>query len=171
MILGFSTQINGKPSFFIEKIWKGLLKDKFNLIAYNRFRTESSICNTIDEWDIPKTSYPKIHTVREDPKGRWKKGNNIDFFINVRKKDMFRFAPVLPVVSTQSVAMSYLYNDIIEISINGRQLHDWKEILQFIHNDGFDNLKDFFDYFYPLIAVTKDNWYEAKIIHWTDFKY
>ncbi|OXA76380.1 hypothetical protein B0A58_07345 [Flavobacterium branchiophilum NBRC 15030 = ATCC 35035] len=45
----------------------------------------------------------KIHTIREDKNDRWKVGNKIDFFINARQKNMFRFAPVLPVVNTQKI--------------------------------------------------------------------
>lgn len=114
---------------------------------------------------------PKLHTIREDKNDRWKTGTKIDFFINCRQKSMFRFAPVLPVVRTQKIYMSYAYNDIIEISIGSRQLHNQEEILEFVNNDGFDEWEDFFDYFYPIIKATEDNWFEGKLIHWTDFKY
>lgn len=168
MILGFSTQINDKPTYFVEKIHKG-------------FRLKELIMKAgID----PQIHYPpnynfvakdnlhhKLHTIREDKNDRWNAGMKIDFFINCRQKDMFRFAPVLPVMSVQSVYMSYAYNDIIEISINGRQLHDKNKILEFVHNDGFDTWKEFFDYFYPIIKRTKDNWFTGKIIHWTELKY
>lgn len=164
MILGFSTQLKGKPTFFVEKIHVGIkIENKVGL-------SETDVTPNYNFF-VKSKCKPKIHTIREDSKGRWKKGSKIDFFINVRKKDMFRFAPVLPVVSIQSVSMSYAYNDIIEISINGQQLHDHQRILEFIQNDGFDTWKDFFDYFYPIIEAKKDNWFEAKIIHWTDLKY
>ena len=171
MILGFSTQLNGKPTHFVEKIWKGL-KENLSKELHAQHEAQMTPEELTKPYEVDSAVYPlvkaKLHTIREDPKDRWKKGNNIDFFINVRKKDMFRFAPVLPVVSIQSVAMSYAYNDIIEISINGQQLHCQKKILEFIQNDGFDTWKDFFDYFYPIIQAKKDNWFEAKLIHWTD---
>ncbi|MWB92968.1 hypothetical protein GON26_01210 [Flavobacterium sp. GA093] len=164
MILGFSTHLNGKPTFFVEKIHVGIrIENKVGL-------SEAHVTPNYNFF-VKSKCKPKIHSIREDPKDRWEKGKKIDFFINVRKKDMFRFAPVLPVVSTQSVYMSYAYNDIIEISINGQQLHDQNKILEFVKNDGFDTWEDFFNYFYPLIRKTKDNWYAAKIIHWTDLKY
>lgn len=173
MILGFSTQLNGKPTNFVSKIWESI-KDKFSDDSKGMpvfiFPKEYFECNDKNLLSFYKLK-PKKHTIREDKQDRWKKGNKIDFFINVRKKDMFRFAPVLTVVSTQSVTMSYAYDEIIEISINGKQLHDWNEILKFVHNDGFDNWPDFFNYFYPIIKATEDNWFEGKIIHWTDLKY
>lgn len=171
MILGFSTQLNGKPTYFVEKIWKCLLQQNYNLLAYHKFRTEAVLNKAIDQWDIPNMVLPKLHSVREDPKDRWEKGKMIDFFINVRTKNMFRFAPVLPLVSTQKIAMSYAYNDLIEISINGRELFGQEERERFALNDGFDSWEDFFNYFYPLIKKTEDNWYTAKIIHWTDLRY
>jgi len=38
-----------------------------------------------------------------------------------------------------------------------------EEVLMVAINDGFDSLKDFFNYF--------STNYNGKIIHWTDFKY
>lgn len=168
MILGFSTQLNGKPTYFVEKIHKG-------------FRLKELIMKAgID----PSIHYPpnynyvakdklshKLHTIREDKNDRWQPGTKIDFFINCRQKDMFRFAPVLPVVRVQRVFMTYLFNDIIEISINGKQLHLPSQLLIFAINDGFDSWTDFFNYFYPKIMASKNEEYHAKIIHWTDLRY
>lgn len=171
MILPFSTQLDGKPTYFIEKIWTGLLGKKFNLLAYHRFKDEAAYDGVIDQWDYKKSLSPKIHTIREDKKERWKPGTKIDFFINCRQKNMFRFAPVLPVVRVQRVFMTYLFNDIIEISINGRQLHQPSQLLEFAINDGFASWTDFFNYFYPKIIASENEEYHAKIIHWTDLKY
>ncbi|MES2238880.1 MAG: hypothetical protein V4497_01345 [Bacteroidota bacterium] len=171
MIVGFSTQLNGKPTYFVEKIWKGLLNKHANLIAYNNFRTEASINNVIDQWDYSKTVLPKIHTIRDDINDRWQEDMKIDFFINVRTKNMFRFAPTIPVVSTQEILMTYAFNDLIQISIDDRELFGYHERLQFAINDGFDSWEDFFDYFLPKIKAAPKGVYKPKLIHWTGLKY
>jgi hypothetical protein len=38
-----------------------------------------------------------------------------------------------------------------------------KGLLQFVQNDGFDSIEDFFSYF--------DKGFKGKIIHWTDLRY
>jgi hypothetical protein len=182
MILGFSTQINGKPTYFIERIWQGLLNKEFNLLAYHRFKDDAAYADVIDKWDHKKDILPKLHTIREDKTNRWKAGTKIDFFINVRKKNMFRFAPVLPVVSTQKIEIIYsggslnyasIYIDG-ELFLNNYNPHqvikgiksdDEKEeiIIKLAQNDGFDTIEDFVSYF--------DKDFEGKIIHWTDLKY
>lgn len=164
MILPFSTQLNGKQTFFVEKIHSGLLQndlmENFNLGYDHNF-------------DLDKLSScePKLHTLRDDLNDRWHKGVMIDFFINVRQKSMFRFAPRLPVVSTQEVFMTYRHSDIIQISIDGRELFSYTEKLEFAINDGFDNWEDFFEFFYPKIKESAKGFYKPKLIHWTDLKY
>ena len=95
----------------------------------------------------------------------------IDFFINVRQKNMFRFAPKVPVISTQQVYMTYAWGNIIEISIGSKQLVSHYEREQFAINDGFDNWDDFFNYFYPKIKAAPGELYKPKLIHWTDLRY
>lgn len=159
MILPFSTKMNGKPTYFVEKIHSGLLQNNllqgFDLGYDHTFNL-----------DVLSSCEPKLHTIREDTKDRWKPGNKIDFFINCRQKDMFRFAPVLPVVSTQKVEIVYdkifgknIYPDI---RIDNIRLHPEKfETLA--QNDGFDTIEDFLAYF------NED--FKGKIIHWTDLRY
>lgn len=173
MILGFKTQINGKPTYFVSKIWIGI-ESKFSQFTEkgNRlfnFPKEYIQCGQkgLLTFQRPK---PKLHTIREDKTDRWKPGMMIDFFINVRTKDMFRFAPRIPVVSIQKITMSYAWNDIINIWINGRELTP-SERLELALNDGFDSWKEFFEYFYPVIKSTEDNFWKGKIIHWTDKRY
>ena len=171
MILPFSTHLNGKPTNFVQKIWECLINlevvnSKIGVYPekekeYNKYLNNLSVFAFGDY-------KPKLHTVRKDLKERWKAGTKIDFFINVRQKDMFRFAPQLPVISTQRVFMTYAYNDIIEISVNGNYINDRK---QFAINDGFDTYEDFFNYFYPIIRKSEDEVFIGKIIHWTDFRY
>jgi len=167
MILGFSTQLNGKPTHFVEKIQTALRLPFFNnSVAFSPEHVPPNM-----NFYIKSKCKPKLHTIREDPKDRWGKGNKIDFFINVRKKNMFRFAPVVPVVRTQSVFMTYNHSDLIEISVNGRELFGYPEREALAINDGFDCWEDFFNYFYPIIQASEDKCFSGKIIHWTDFKY
>lgn len=162
MILGFSTQIKGKPTYFVEKIQRALTDTDFystpELVPYEF------------NFNLFKTCKPKLHTIREDKTNRWKAGINIDFFINVRKKDMFRFAPVLPVVSVQKVEITWLtsknenpywYKDA-SVSIDKRFIST-KECEELSKNDGFDTVEEFFEYF------NED--FKGKIIHWTDKRY
>lgn len=172
MILGFSTQINKKPTYFVERIW-------------NSFDTQFAIDNFQNYFDIDEgyifnddaISLPaKPHTIREDKTDRWKAGTKINFFINVRKKDMFCFAPVLPVVSVQKVEIlwyrkdcnafiehKYLYKDRnVRVYIDGSAIKEDK-IRLLAKNDGFDTVDDFFEYF-------KEN-FIGKLIHWTDKRY
>ncbi len=174
MILSFSTQLNGKPTYFVEKIWGGLLRYVIPIdLAYVEYleRHEEKFGK---HWDFLPEDHErmtnlKIHTIREDKKERWKPGTKIDFFINCRQKDMFRFAPVLPVVSVQKVEILYKPETVFfartypaDVYVDKRRL-EIREFAKFVHNDGFDTIEDFFSYF------NKD--FHGKIIHWTDLRY
>lgn len=80
MILGYTQKINGKPTYFVEKIHSAILQ----FIPTADFTT----INLFKEYDIDALAecQPKLHTIREDKNDRWKLGTMIDFFINVRKK-------------------------------------------------------------------------------------
>lgn len=188
MILGFKTQINGKPTDFVSKIWESLIpifsEHKFGIQLF-KYPIEYRKCmdNGLLSWYKLK---PKIHTIREDKTNRWRAGIMIDFFINVRTKDMFRFAPIIPVVSTQEISIvweqntenyKYIGEDYdckCTIHINGFFYGD--AFLQKVkvitssytleplsQNDGFDTLEEFFSYF--------NTDFTGKIIHWTDKRY
>ncbi|MDI5894381.1 hypothetical protein [Flavobacterium algoritolerans] len=175
MILPFSTQLNGKPTYFIEKIWEGLLrtvKDDVQYIAY--LNAHEKQCGK--HWDyLPdeheRMTNPKLHTIREDKNDRWKPRTKIDFFINCRQKNMFRFAPILPVVSVQKVEIFYkgLFSAVAIDNVLFYTDADFKlgkstaGMLQLAQNDGFDTIEDFFAYF------NED--FKGKIIHWTDLRY
>lgn len=168
MILPFSTQLNGKPTYFVERIHKCFSLKEIYMIA----GLYPSIHYPKDYNFVAKDKLPaKLHTIREDKNDRWHAGMIIDFFINVRTKKMFRFAPKLPVVSTQEVFMTYHHSDLIQISIDGRELFGYNERLDFAINDGFDCWEDFFSFFYPKIKAAKKECYKTKLIHWTDLKY
>lgn len=162
MILPFSTIINKKPSYFVEKIWKAL-KDQ----EITQELADATFENYFN-WNVYGKVQPKLHTIREDAKNRWKVGTKIHFYINCRQKNMFQFAPVLKVKAIQDVFMTYAHNDLIQISIDGKELFGYDERLQFAINDGFDNWEDFFNYFYPVIINNPKQQFTGKIIHWTD---
>jgi len=163
MILPFSAQINGKPTYFVEKIWEGIFKGI--PIHYEGLEIGKK---ALPKDYIINTNKPKLHTIRDDANDRWRKDVMIDFYINCRQKNMFQFAPRLPCVSTQEVFMTYAFNGIIEISVDDTYINDR---LAFAQNDGFDTWEDFFNYFYPKIKANPDLFYKGKIIHWTELRY
>ena len=63
------------------------------------------------------------------------------------------------------------HSDIIQISVDDRELFSYTERMEFAINDGFDSWKDFFNYFYPKIKESPQEVYKLKLIHWTDLKY
>ena len=163
MILSFKTKINGKPTYFPEKIWEGIIQKGIQFKA-----SEMKIgMEALPEDYKVKTHHPKLHTIRKDEKNRWKRGIMIDFFINARTKDMFRFAPRIPIVSIQQIEIIHIENhpdyiDHVSIKIDGCRISKEKE-LELAINDGFENLNSFLEYF------NED--FKGKILHWTDFKY
>jgi len=168
MTLAFSQQLNKIPTYFVEKIQEGLLKN--NLITLDSFldiRHSYFSKNNIENWnfnDIPE----KIHTIREDNNNRWKAGNLIHFVINNRTPNRYQFAPVLKCVSTQKVVIKYFYNpeteafDLPTVFIDTEPMF-YDQLKELAINDGFENTEAFFNYF------NKD--WKGKIIHWTDKKY
>lgn len=163
MILGFSTKINGKPTFFVDKIWSGLIDHKLSSIYTCRYYESKREEITPNEFAIVPHYTPKIHTIREDKKNRWRVNMKIDFFINVRTKLMFQFAPKQRVLRIQNIEIinTEFMNDKI-ITIDGKVLVT-SEINLLAMNDGFETTKDFFDYF--------DKDFSGKLIHWTNLRY
>ena len=188
MILPFSTQLNGKPTYFVEKILRGILNEHSHKglgLAECIYQSGEALKyqNVDDIFTVIENKVkPKLHTIREDKNDRWKAGTKIDFFINCRQPTMFRFAPVLPVVSTQKIeivnsggilnyASIYIDGELFLNNYNPHQVikgvksDDEKEekIIKLAQNDGFDTIEDFLAYF------NKD--FKGKIIHWTDLRY
>jgi hypothetical protein len=169
MILPFSTQLNGKPTYFVERIHKCFSLKEIYMIA----GLDPSVHYPKDYNFVAKDKLsPKLHTIREDKNDRWKAGTKIDFFINCRQPNMFRFAPVLPVVSVQKIEIVYystretIIKDLPSkraVIIDDKKRLSDKEIQALAQNDGFDSLDDFFAYF--------ENGFTGKLIHWTDLKY
>ncbi len=169
MILPFSTQLNGRPTYFVEKIQAGLVQEqRFKELNILDFEPENF------DFDYFLNCIPKIHTIREDKNDRWKAGTKIDFFINCRQPSMFRFAPVLPVVSVQEIEVKHHLDYVsifidkmvyeIEVCETSKKIKSTDPVIEaLVQNDGFDSADDFFSYF------NKD--FKGKIIHWTDLKY
>lgn len=184
MILPFSTQLNGKPTYFVEKIWKGLLDKRFHEEIIKNANLEDSIKPYPIDEDIFKSDLciPKLHSIRTDEKNRWKEGNIIDFYINNRTKNALRFAPRIPVVSTQEIFMTRKGN-LLEITIadvdsyiggNDKYMY-YPDKEKLAINDGFSSYSEFAEYFGSVInkngLKTGNYWFSGKIIHWTDLKY
>jgi len=172
MILPFSTQLNGKPTYFVEKILK-TFDDK---ILTNEDKELIKLLIEFEYFDVFKYDEvkPKIHTIREDKNDRWKTGNKIDFFINSRRPDMFRFCHTLKVVSVQKIEIYYFplttipVQKVPVVKIDGIIIYDaaainHRQMFELAINDGFESIEDFFNYF------NED--FTGKIIHWTDEKY
>jgi len=190
MILSFKTVINDKPTYFPEKIITGLFQKKiisrdktielFNpealmkLIPMEYHGTVKDVAISQIKFDNTISHIPKFHTIRKDESKRWGPEVMIDFFINARTKLMFRFAPRIPVISTQNIRIKR-YNDLAQVFIdniwfgdaffNGFNKIDGHNVdLETLAlNDGFESVDDFFKYF--------DSDFKGKIIHWTDLKY
>ncbi|TWP28449.1 hypothetical protein ETU09_05865 [Apibacter muscae] len=160
MILPFSTKINGKPNYFIEKIWRGFLHSRISSYCmYNIYnKCYSDAFGEI--WDDKIDLLPKIHTIRLDNSNRWKEGNKIHFVINNRTAKRFQFAPVLDCVRIQKIEIIHKNKPIVKI--DGRELNIY-ELQRLSSNDCFESVEDFFNYF-------KED-FKGKIIHWTNIKY
>jgi hypothetical protein len=169
MILGFSTQLNGKPTYFVERILKGI--SKYHFKNKELYIDLSEYYKHIIPYNVRKCHLkPKLHTIREDKNDRWQTGTKIDFFVNCRQPTMFRFAPVLPVVSTQKIYITYtkskktmVFIDDVCFYMQNLSLEGNHKMLHLAQNDGFDTIQDFFAYF------NED--FKGKIIHWTELKY
>ncbi len=110
----------------------------------------------------------KIHTIREDPHGRWRSGKHIHHAHGVRTKNYDCFLEN-DCISVQSLHINYYDLDPnrqkVEVIIDGEkvyEIHDeWLEELAI--NDGFGSVDNFFKWF--------DSDFHGKIVHWTPFKY
>lgn len=177
MTLGFSTYINGQPTYFVEKIWNGIWDD-YTQEYWDFFAKELEHRN-VALHKAPANLGKKIHTIRADPKNRWKTGNKIHFVIHNRTPNRFQFAPIAECVSIQEVAIMtgnngsreecliYIDNDLFaDFSIDAYEAHyDYNKTgaEQLAINEGFSDLSCFVDYFAP--------GFRGKIIHWTDYLY
>lgn len=176
MILSFSTNIDGRQTYFVEKIWDGLLRNDHvisNSIYTNYMNKHKKRFGK--PWDLvnkvgPQIHFPKIHTIRQDSYNRWKVGMPIHFTINNRTKNSFKFAPIIPVTRIQKIIFDYFpRTDSFYVCIDGHYVISDYDRRILAMNDGFDNYDDFKKYFIKYITIGSP--LVMKIIHWTDFKY
>lgn len=169
MQLNFTTQINGKPNYFVPKILLGLYD--LGIITYEKTYLKAKeyykIIDNTEAYIFGQNH--KIHTIREDKNNRFKPGVNLQLVIfPYQKGKRLQFAPTIVCTSTQQIIIKYFYNgkteqfDLPTVLIDGKEIKG-KQLLALANNDGFDTVKDFFAYF-------KTD-FTGKIIHWTNFKY
>jgi hypothetical protein len=177
MKLHFSQHANKIPTYFVEKIWKGL-KNCISPEQYFKIQAELSSDEMKKEYTIDLEVYqkvlPKIHTIRRDLNKSWIVGKPINFIINLKGNKTIYFAPVLPVVSTQKIQIRHYKNTVL-VYIDNKlfffgnkdltpdEFENHSEMLQFSQNEGFDSIKEFCSWF--------DINFKGKIIHWTNLTY
>lgn len=172
---------DGRGTNFAAKIWAGLYSNESEL-GINAAAEFWKLHNREDlntEGD-GKILIPKIHTIRQDPKRRWKKGNKIHFQQwkgAPYRSPVFQFGPVIPCTGTQEISFrwSRLSNTSrCFIEIDGKTIggadyyHDQLvaadvAVLNLAKNDGFKTAEGLLEWF------QED--FEGVIIHWTNFKY
>lgn len=171
MTLSFSTQLSGKPTCFPERIISAFPKMEVSREMANYMLSKRYTPGVI--FEVP----PKLHTIRQDSKRRWKPGMDIHFVINNRSSQRLQFMPVIPVKAVQQIEIAHFYSghdhtaqvlvdDVIigECKWYKAALKNCSSSLeQLIQNDGFDDVNDFFEFF--------DQDFEGVIIHWTDLVY
>jgi len=123
MILGFKTQIKGKPTFFVQKILACKLEE------------------------YRKSFKPKLHSIRKGK--RWKAGNSIQMATGVRTKKYFQFngdgigldvcKSVQEIRIEHNESGKFVFIDDIQIS------DLW--VHELAVNDGFADADDFFNWF------------------------
>lgn len=180
MTLSFSQTINGKPTHFIARIWEGFFREDpqpFNCDLLHNLYGDQHIFAFGQDWEIPDYRFEKgkIHTLRDDLKKRWRRGVMIDYVINNRQTTRFVFAPKLPVISIQEVAIEWRGERVVFVTIDKNcyccvLTHDRKSVEKcdkmielLAHQDGFDTVPDFFAYF--------NESKKLRLIHWTKFRY
>ncbi|TDO22859.1 hypothetical protein [Pedobacter duraquae] len=175
MNLSFSEELNGKPQYFIRKIWRSLsLKIQHNdfdtFESAHRLRFNTGFSKPENGTDALSA---KIHTIRRFrthasgtiASRQWKKGMAIHLSINPGTSDYFRFAPLICCTALQQVEITWPTGSEIglpEIRIDQRRLTP-QEIDLLAINDGFDTTAAFLNYF--------NLNFKGVLIHWTNFSY
>jgi hypothetical protein len=187
MTLGYMTSVNGHSSLFAEKVIRGsqfnygtyitLLHEKFPKLkkAYEASGFEAN------------TLLPKFHTIRLDPKSRWREGMNIHAVVKNQTKDRYQFLPIYQCKRIQIIEIRYTrlsdgfeikeyseldpFEKVVEVLIDGKyygrsilsEVDSHASLTELAQNDGFDTASEFFEWF--------KNDFCGKIIHWTEIKY
>lgn len=166
----------GQPNYFVQKIWRGLITESdFDYCDMYDFEMDH-LKIFARYWDGHMNKpIPKLHTIRHDPKNRWKAGNKIHFVINNRTKNRFQFAPVIECSATQDFeikewvmtskpAIKLADGRVFTVRIDGGYLF-YDELEQVAMSDGFPSVEHFFKWF------GADTLPDTKIIHWTEMQY
>lgn len=177
MNLSFKQRVNGDPTFFIQKIWDGLISKEIcsyrQFVEFNnRHRDKFGIpFSGFDHWvfsfsSSSPTSLPKLHTIRHPRKGQrqWRVGDKIHFSINPRQKSYFQFAPVVQVKSIQEISIDYsqAFHGYPVVWVDHVALKPY-DLMKLAEYDGLKNVDHFFKWF--------NESFEGYIIHWTDKMY
>lgn len=116
----------------------------------------------------------KVHTIREDKHNRWAAGIEIQFATGVRTKHYNQFRAGL-CTGVQDIEIKYTdMRGAVVIYIDGKHFGTWhrfmpeksvnpEKILQLAVNDGFEDVKEFLNWF------QRD--FKGVVVHWTDLKY
>lgn len=160
MILKFSTQINGKPTFFAEKIKKSL-RTNINYGFGQMYVPPDFNFYVLDKCN------PKHHTIRKDDNNELNEGDVIEMRTNPGD---FVFAPPITIISTQKIVLEFDDINFINILIDNKFL-ELDELVEFVKNDGFDSYTAFHDYFYSKMQELGTYTLRRKLIHWTTLKY
>jgi hypothetical protein len=167
MKLSFATSIDDKPTYFLEKIWKGLLLNRTDLETFYMDYQRRHLNKFGAFWDgdnFTEFLNPKFHSIRKDLKKEWKQGTEIQLVINFNEQNEFAFAPTIKCQSIQNIHIDYskTVTDAPAIFVD-YQLLNASDTLEFAVNDGFLNTEDLFRYF-------KED-FQGTLIHWTDLRY
>jgi hypothetical protein len=108
----------------------------------------------------------KIHTIREDGYNRWSAGRKIHFATGLRTKNYEEFHTGVCV----SVEPITLYWSAIS-GLTARSGKILIDLEQLAYNDGFNTVEDFERWFIPQIHKKHGGKMNAKIIHWTWYRY
>ena len=113
----------------------------------------------------------KPHSFRAKRKDgrKWKVGDTIQFYENVRQPNMRKIRLDGVVVGVQEVVMAFLHNskNKLHMIIDGRVIHA-DELNEIAIKDGFCSINEFSLFFFP---NQSDKKWQGQLVHWTDLKY
>lgn len=105
----------------------------------------------------------KIHTIRKDSRGRWKEGKKIEMIMNGK----IFFTSEVTKIQRIKIKKVDIHPDQIGpksfplVMVDG-QILNYEQTFELAWNDGFKDVKSFFEYF--------NEPFEGKLIHWTDIE-
>lgn len=181
MTLNFMQEFpDGMSTNFVGKIVKAINETgEVSIFTINRFFNDCEFENIRNKYSslislkpsiafLKRIENPKLHTIRRG--NRWKEGTPIHFKIWTGKPYVdktFNFAPVIPCKGVQEIEFKWrktATGRCVNVFIDGKDVTTNIELIDNLAvNDGFDNRKDFFEWF-------KDD-FKGQIIHWTNLKY